>query len=211
MATLKELTAEKHKQAESHPFVKILFSGEIAPKFYSTFLFNLHTCYNFVEVYAAMHGLTKDLPSELRRAPKIKDDYIELWGDTEVYPKVLESTQKYMEHIRLLNDIRPTGILAHIYVRHMGDLAGGQMIAKKVPGSGTMYQFEDPNRLKAELRGLLTEQLADEANRCFDFAIQTFNDMMALDMPKTLVEVAAKEAELAEAARQQAESETIDA
>lgn len=211
MATLKELTAEKHKEAESHPFVKILFSGEIAPKFYATFLFNLHTCYNHVEVYAAMHGLTKDLSSELRRAPKIKDDYIELWGETEIYPKVLESTQRYMNHIQLLNDIRPTGILAHMYVRHMGDLAGGQMIAKKVPGSGTMYQFDDPNHLKAELRGLLTEQLADEANRCFDFAIQTFNDMMALDMPKTLAEVAAKEAELAEAARQKAEAEALNA
>ena len=33
-------------------------------------------------------------------------------------------------------------LMAHVYVRHMGDLSGGQMIAKRVPGEGRMYKFD---------------------------------------------------------------------
>lgn len=190
MTTLKDLTAEKHKEAESHPFVKILFSGEIEPQFYATYLYNLHTHYNHIEVYSAMHYLTKDLPSEWRRADLINEDYKELWNNPDSTPKLLESTTPYMDHIRLLDQINPNEILAHLYVRHMGDLAGGQMIAKKVPGSGRMYKFNDPNTLKAKIRDLVTVEHADEANRCFDFAIKMFSDMMKLDMPKTVSEVA---------------------
>ena len=36
----------------------------------------------------------------------------------------------------------PEKIMAHIYVRHMGDLSGGQMIRRKVPGLGKMYKFD---------------------------------------------------------------------
>jgi len=32
----------------------------------------------------------------------------------------------------------PHKVMAHVYVRHMGDLSGGQMIKKKIPGAGKM-------------------------------------------------------------------------
>lgn len=190
MTTLKDLTAEKHRQAEQHPFIKILFSGEINPKFYATYLYNLHACYNVIEIYAAMNHLLKDVPSEIRRSPLIFDDYKELWDDENQFPKVLDSTTDYLEHIKLLDEIEAKNILAHIYVRHMGDLAGGQMIAKKVPGSGRMYKFNNPDLLRSKIRQLVTVDLADEANRCFDFAIKSFDEMMAINMPKTLTDLA---------------------
>ena len=68
--------------------------------------------------------------------------------------------------------------MAHIYVRHMGDLAGGQMIAKKVPGSGKYYQFADPEALKTAIREKLDDDMVDEARVCFAFAADMFNDMM---------------------------------
>jgi hypothetical protein len=43
--SLKELTHEAHKNAETQPFVKILFSGKINPKLYSAYLKNQHPCY----------------------------------------------------------------------------------------------------------------------------------------------------------------------
>ena len=33
-------------------------------------------------------------------------------------------------------------LYAHIYVRHMGDLSGGQMIMKKTPGPNRYYRFK---------------------------------------------------------------------
>ena len=74
----------------------------------------------------------------------------------------------------------PKKLLAHIYVRHFGDMAGGQMIAKRVPGSGRMYQFENADALKASIREKLTDDMADEAKVCFKFAGELFEEMMTL-------------------------------
>ena len=68
-------------------------------------------------------------------------------------------------------------ILAHIYVRHFGDMYGGQMIAKRNPGSGSMYVFEDVEELKTTVRAKLNDDMADEANRCFEFAMQLFEEL----------------------------------
>ena len=64
----------------------------------------------------------------------------------------------------------------------MGDLSGGQMIAKKVPGSGLMYQFdEDVNILKEKIRARLDDSMADEAKLTFDFATKLFEQMLELE------------------------------
>ena len=61
-----------------------------------------------------------------------------------------------------------------IYVRHMGDLSGGQIIKRFVPGSGQHYQFnEDVTELKEKVRAKLHDGLADEAKVCFNM-IKTF-------------------------------------
>jgi hypothetical protein len=62
----------------------------------------------------------------------------------------------------------------------MGDLAGGQMIAKRVPGAGKYYQFENPDVLKAAIRERLSDDMADEAKVCFKYAEELFKDMMTL-------------------------------
>jgi heme oxygenase len=82
-----------------------------------------------------------------------------------------------MKHILSIKD-QPERLMAHIYVRHMGDLAGGQMISKKVPGAGRMYQFEDPEALKIAIRERINDDMADEAKVCFEFATQLFKEML---------------------------------
>ena len=65
-----------------------------------------------------------------------------------------------------------------IYVRHMGDLSGGQMIAKRTPGAGNMYQFdEDVDILKDKIRTRLDDSMAEEAKICFEFATELFQQM----------------------------------
>jgi heme oxygenase len=68
-------------------------------------------------------------------------------------------------------------LLAHIYVRHFGDMYGGQMIAKRNPGSGKMYQFENVDELKEIVRSRLDDDMSDEANMCFQFAIRLFKEL----------------------------------
>jgi len=179
MSNLRELTKDAHTNAERQEFVKILFSGTINPKLYATFLKNQHPCYEILEVCAMPHQLLHGLP-DIRRAPAIHSDFEELWDDeVDGKPHMLSTTEKYIKYILSIKD-DPKRLMAHIYVRHMGDLAGGQMIAKKVPGAGRMYQFENPDTLKAAIRERISDDMADEAKVCFEFATDTFKEMLEL-------------------------------
>jgi heme oxygenase len=177
--SLKDLTHEAHRNAETQPFVKILFSGKIDPKLYATYLKNQHPMYEVLEVCAMPLQLLHGLP-DMRRAPAILEDFIELWGkDNTDQPKIAPATMKYVAYILSIKD-DPKKLMAHLYVRHMGDLAGGQMIAKRVPGAGKYYQFADPEALKIAIRERLDDSMADEAKVCFEYATEFFKDMMVI-------------------------------
>jgi heme oxygenase len=178
MSNLKELTWEHHKAAERQAFVKELFGG-ISEERYATFLFNLHPIYNTLEMFAMLHGIFDGYP-ELRRAPRIHADYGELWREEFKQPALLKCVREYMDHLMSIKDDKEK-IMAHVYVRHMGDLSGGQMIAKKIPGSGTMYEFDKPvDELKEHIRSQINDDMADEAKLAFDYATRLFQEMEGL-------------------------------
>jgi hypothetical protein len=41
-----------------------------------------------------------------------------------------------------------------------------------------MYEFEDKENLKASLRELLIDDMAPEANICFEYAIRLFEELV---------------------------------
>lgn len=172
--SLKDLTWEHHKNAERQAFVKELFGG-ITPKRYATFLFNQHPQYNLLETLAMMHGL---IDQGIRRAPAIHEDYSELWKEFEPdQPPLLPVVKEYMDHLMSIKDDADK-LMAHVYVRHMGDLSGGQMISKKIPGQGRMYQFKEPVEvLKERIREQCHDGMAEEAKIAFEFATKLFQQM----------------------------------
>ena len=177
MSNLRDLTHEAHKNAETKPFVKVLFSGKIDPKLYAQYLKNQHPCYELLEICSMPHGL---LTAPARRAPAINSDFEELWDkETDGEPTILPVVKRYMDHIMSIKD-DPKKLMAHIYVRHMGDMAGGQQISKRVPGSGRMYEFEDIDATKAAIREKISDDMAEEAIVCFGFAAELFEEMMTL-------------------------------
>mgnify|MGYP001186621496 CR=1 FL=1 len=175
--SLRELTKEHHQNAERQEFVTILMSGNIDPEIYAIFLANQWPMYDILEASALGAGLLDGL-LDIRRTYAIWQDWRELWTKEELPPR-LEVTEKYTAHIMDIKDDE-TKLFAHIYTRHMGDLSGGRMIAKKVPGEKRLYTFKDPDTLKTKIRERLTDDMADEAKICFDFATDTFREMMAL-------------------------------
>ena len=177
--SLRELTAEKHHDAERTEFVKELLGGSITEERYATFLFNLHPIYHVLESFAMINGSMDGLDN-LCRANSIYQDYLELWKDTKP-PELCPTVDSYLKYIKDELAPNPDRLFAHIYVRHMGDLAGGQMIAKRVPGSGTMYKFENGEELKNKIRSKLNDTMGDEANVAFDFAISLMKDMNELN------------------------------
>lgn len=171
---LKELTWENHKKAERKKFAYVLMSGRIPPVVYHKYLTNQFVMYAALEKQLMDLGFPKELHGVFR-APAILDDMVELQKDV---PDVYPVTTEYIQHInKLSTEKNYEGLVAHMYVRHFGDMYGGAMISKKVPGSGTMYQFEDKEGLKASLRELLNDNMGDEANICFDYAIRLFEEL----------------------------------
>jgi hypothetical protein len=59
----------------------------------------------------------------------------------------------------------------------MGDMYGGKVIAKRVPGSGRCYEFEDRPSLIKALDARLSMAILDEALIAFDLAIDVFNEL----------------------------------
>lgn len=176
--SLKELTADAHRLAETQPFVKLIFSGNITKEEYARYLLNQELAYAMLEAYANDLHLLDDLP-DICRAAKIQQDLRELELDVPDLPnmQIGSATHKYVSHLGSIKD-DPKKLMAHMYVRHMGDLFGGQMIAKKVPGSGNFYKFDNPDELKAAIRTKLDDSLADEALICFGFATQLFEELV---------------------------------
>jgi heme oxygenase len=174
MATsLKEAIHDLHHVAENTRFTKLLLSGNITPEAYSKFLQNLYPIYANLENQATQHGLLKDIFSILR-AELIHNDIKEL----NCLPVSVSSTAiRYNDHVNYIAFHNPKLLLAHIYIRHFGDMYGGQMIKKVVPGSGTMYEFENKKELIEKVRSMLTLELADEANVAMQFAIDLFEEL----------------------------------
>jgi heme oxygenase (biliverdin-producing, ferredoxin) len=176
--SLKDLTHEQHRSAETRPFVKVLFKGDIDPEIYATYLYSQFPMYELLEVFAMGAGLVNDIP-EILRSKAIYADFKALWPH-EKFPTELPVVKKYLDHLMSIKD-DPKKLMAHMYVRHMGDLSGGQMIAKRVPGPNNFYKFDcDIDDLKNRVRTKISDDMADEARVAFAFAAETFDDMMKL-------------------------------
>lgn len=174
--SLKDLTKEVHREAERTEFAKLLMSGNIDKKQYAQYLLNMLEIYSVLEYQCARRDMFDDLPW-LGRTKHIYDDLMELNIDRNEL-QVLQATYDYREYLVKLGDNENyQKLMAHLYVRHMGDLYGGQMISKKVPGSGKFYQFKNKDELISKIREKLNDDLGDEAKVAFQHAINIMREL----------------------------------
>lgn len=173
--TLKEQTQDLHEIAEKNTFAQMLLGGKLNEQQYGTYLANLWLIYSVLEKIAEENGALKGI-EDIKRSDAIRADLLELNVKDQV---IVPATYMYITHLdnEFANNKRP-GILAHIYVRHFGDLYGGQIVKKMVPGSGMMYEFPDRAGLIEKTRSMLTEDLGPEARMGFEFAIALFEDLV---------------------------------
>jgi heme oxygenase len=177
MSKLKELTWENHKKAERKAIAKKLIKG-MEPREYHTFLYNQYVNYAALESVAREAGVLEGIETICRASGFLKDmqeleDTHGIERDAEVLVDVIP---EYVDYVTKLDN---EGLLAHIYVRHFGELHGGQMIKKRAPGSGTVYDFEDPKKIISDVREKLHDGMAPEANVCFEFAMKMFEQLEA--------------------------------
>ena len=169
---LKDLTAEKHQAAESTPFMKAVFARTLPFNLWVDWTYQKWLFYGAIEGVAGSQGLLRDLP-DIQRTFYIFSDWQEI-RDLEVQYSFRETSLDYYRYILSIND--RDKIMAHVYTWHMGDLFGGQMIKKIVPGSHRSLDFKNADNLKTIIRTKLNDDMADEANIAFDWAIRMMRD-----------------------------------
>lgn len=171
--SLKELTWESHQKAEETPFMKAVFAKTMPQDLWIDWTYQKWLFYGAIEGAAGANRLLGDLP-DLRRAFYLFMDYNEMNTERkkhEFRPIVIDY---YNYIISIAND--PNKVMAHLYTWHMGDMFGGQMIKKIVPGSHRNLEFEDAATLKTNIRSKLDDSMADEANIAFDWAIRMMRE-----------------------------------
>lgn len=157
---LRSGTRDEHQAAESMAFVDRLMAGDLSAAAYTDLTAQL------LPIYRALEQVGDSLRSdpiggtlvfeELRRAPRLEHDLAELAGPQwEQRPDVSTphpATIAYCERIRSGG---LTGYIAHAYTRYLGDLSGGQVIARMVqrhygvPAEAlTFYQFPEIDKIK---------------------------------------------------------------
>ena len=164
--SLKELTAEKHDLAESTAFMKAVFNGTMNMDAWADFTYQKFILYELIETKADHYGLFEGIEG-VKRAPQLEQDALAMNPNR---PKIPHAVSSYYDYLARLAE--PKKLMAHIYVWHMGDLFGGQMIKKAVDAPHTALDFEDVATLKEGIRAKLDDSMAEEANLAFDWAIK---------------------------------------
>jgi len=168
MQTLKELTKEAHRSAERTSFMQRLIKKNITPYQYYVYVYNQLFMYLTLEYHANRLGIFNEDLFNLQRAEALHDDEFKMRTENDFErPPLFSASLDYVDYIEKISNDKDK-LFAHIYVRHMGDLSGGQIIKKLVPGPTNLYEFEgNIEELKTAVRSKLHLGLEEESKVCF--------------------------------------------
>jgi heme oxygenase len=191
-ARLREATRELHAEVERAGVMRSLLRGELGRAGYCALLRNLHVLYQPLEQGLMRHAthpaLVALVDPVLFRSDGLAQDLASLhgprWADEIA---VVPAARDYAAHLRDLDAAAPLHLAAHAYVRYLGDLSGGQLLASRVTrqlelaaGTGVaFYDFGPAATVAAHAKSLrmALDQLAqdeDEAAALVDEACAAF-------------------------------------
>jgi len=158
---LREGTRELHRCAERTGVIAELLAGRVRPAAYLLLAFNL------LPVYAALEAALLDqahspalgalFRPELARSGPLARDVLVLAERSPATPlRLLAASVTCRRRIETIARTLPERLLAHAYVRYLGDLSGGQILRRilaRTPGIGPeavrFYEFPDLDDLAA--------------------------------------------------------------
>jgi heme oxygenase len=198
---LRTTTASMHRRVERSAFMSSLLRGQLERAAYTALLHNLHALYAALEDALSAHAATPSvgpvvMPELFRRDTLVAD--LRALGAAPA-PPLARATQQYVERLHEISASDPGLLVAHAYVRYLGDLNGGQALRRVVARSlglagdtGTrFYDFGDSatrQRLEQGFRAGLEsaaaqqpqlQALADEALQAFERHEQLFEELSA--------------------------------
>ena len=196
VARLRERTHALHTLAERSGYVSEIVRGRGSRNGYALFLRNLLPAYEELERGLERHGespIFGGVPwADLSRASAIECDLSALAGsDWRRSMVLLPSAMNYSSHVAAAASGNGERLIAHAYVRYMGDLSGGQTLKRLLgrslglgPDALSFYEFPmiaDAARFKSDFRAAVDSAAAslvdsraviDEAATAFQLNIE---------------------------------------
>jgi heme oxygenase (biliverdin-producing, ferredoxin) len=147
----KSHTTDIHKEVEGHLFVKKFRDSTLPKEAYHQHITDLHHVYSFFE---------NEFASEMKREMRLqqlnfqglprakyldKDLKVDSFQGLSSAPSA--AAIEYVSHLRSVSMTKPILLLAHSYVRYLGDLSGGmilkKLISKMWPDAVNFYDFQE--------------------------------------------------------------------
>lgn len=188
---LRDNTKSIHTKAEKSGFIQDLIKGQVSIHGYRLFLANLLHVYESLEHELQTHTTHDSIAllnsASVFRANSIREDLKHLAYDhPDSKLPLLASTIKYADHLRTISNGHSELLIAHFYVRYLGDLNGGQVLAKRLslslhltPEQLSFYRFENvPNIRKkiSEVRSALDScgKISNDSDLVINEAVLAF-------------------------------------
>ncbi|MFJ6418672.1 heme oxygenase (biliverdin-producing) [Paeniglutamicibacter sp. NPDC091659] len=210
-ARLKEATQSDHREAEGSEFITTLMNGTRTSRDYVLLLSQYTYIYSALETEVRALAGDADLDPifdlRLERLSKIQADLASLLpghGFSNI-PEPLGATKEYVQHIRAAAG-DPARLVAHHYLRYLGDLSGGQIIGRLVErhygiaqDDLTMWRFDgidkhkpykDEYRAKLDAYAVTPERvssLLEEAAKGFTLNKALFRDLLTQSQQSALM------------------------
>lgn len=173
-ARLREQTWPLHRQVERAGIMPTLLGGRLPRAGYCVLLRNLREIYRTLEDALRRHAgeaaLSPIVLPPLFRADALAADLTALQGRGWEALPLMPAAGAYVRRLQALDRRQPARLVAHAYVRYLGDLAGGQIVGRIVGESLRLagdrgrrfYDFGGQARA-SELSGLLRAGLDSTA------------------------------------------------
>ena len=150
---LRSETRSLHSAVERQGVMGQLLRGGVELPLYCRLLRNLHAIYAALEPVLARHRsdpcVQHVYAPELQRAPALAADLDDLDEPGWREQPLATATTQYVQRLQALDAEGSRAVIAHAYVRYLGDLVGGQVLRRLVAarfglagGRGTrFYEF----------------------------------------------------------------------
>lgn len=196
-AALHDGTRALHTEAERSGVMAALLRGQASRESYVRLLVSLHAIYDALEAALERHATHAVLgalhvPAFARRAALEADLASAVGPEWPTLVEVPPLAQDYAAHLRQLADSAPARLIAHAWLRYLGDLNGGQVLARIVRAAAALrelptrfYEFPglgDPRGAALEWKTRLDASPLDAPTRMavVDEAIEGFRRHIAL-------------------------------
>ncbi len=135
-ATLRESTSGVHTRAEKTAFIRGFLRGTASREAYTRLLAALYPVYSAMEREMSRLELTNPQVARfqfqaLHRTAALERDLVFLAGkDWRLTVPEMEEGEAYAERVHQVAYTEPVRLVGHLYTRYMGDMAGGQILAR---------------------------------------------------------------------------------